>query len=95
MGGALPVVLHTLLTSLRAASRAARRISLRTPCALPARRLGHLPARARRISLRAARRNPFISQRLAATGFTVEATGAATLTRTITADLARWRAGAT
>ena len=42
-------------------------------------------------TLRATLREPSIAQRLAATGFTVEATDAATLTRTITADLARWR----
>ncbi|MBC7433277.1 MAG: hypothetical protein H7345_14540 [Rubritepida sp.] len=32
-----------------------------------------------------------IAHRLAATGFTAEAPNAATLTRSITADMARWR----
>lgn len=42
-------------------------------------------------TLRTTLRNPEIAARLAATGFTVEATDAATLSRTIHADLARWR----
>jgi len=42
-------------------------------------------------TLRATLRDPTIAQRLAATGFTVEASDAATLTRTISTDLARWR----
>ena len=42
-------------------------------------------------ALRDALRNPLIAQRLAATGFAVEATDAATLQTTILADLGRWR----
>jgi tripartite-type tricarboxylate transporter receptor subunit TctC len=42
-------------------------------------------------TLRTTLRNPEIAARLAATGFTVEATDGASLSRTITADLARWR----
>ena len=42
-------------------------------------------------ALRSTLRDPTIAQRLSATGFAVEATDAATLTRIITADLARWR----
>ncbi|WPB86724.1 Bug family tripartite tricarboxylate transporter substrate binding protein [Sediminicoccus rosea] len=57
-----------------------------TPRGLPA------PLQARmEETLRTTLRNPEIAARLAATGFTVEATDAATLSRTISADLARWR----
>ncbi len=42
-------------------------------------------------TLRTTLRDPSIAQRLAATGFTVEATDPAALIQTITADLARWR----
>lgn len=42
-------------------------------------------------ALRTTLRNPEIAARLAATGFTVQATDSATLSRTINADLARWR----
>lgn len=42
-------------------------------------------------TLRTTLRNPEIAARLAAAGFTVQATDAATLSRTINADLARWR----
>jgi tripartite-type tricarboxylate transporter receptor subunit TctC len=41
-------------------------------------------------SLRDALRNPEIATRLAATGFTVEATDGAALSATIAADLTRW-----
>lgn len=41
--------------------------------------------------LRSTLRDPSIAQRLAATGFSVEATDAATLARVMAADLARWR----
>ncbi len=42
-------------------------------------------------TLRTTLRNPEIAARLAATGFTVEATDGATLSRIISADLIRWR----
>ncbi|UPY35718.1 tripartite tricarboxylate transporter substrate binding protein [Sediminicoccus sp. KRV36] len=42
-------------------------------------------------TLRTTLRNPEIAARLAATGFTVEATDGAALARIITADLTRWR----
>lgn len=54
---------------------------------------GMAPALQSRVqeALRTALRDPQIAQRLAATGFAVEATDGATLQATIAGDLARWR----
>lgn len=54
---------------------------------------GMAPALQARVqeALRTALRDPQIAQRLAATGFAVEATDGATLQSTIVGDLARWR----
>ncbi len=54
---------------------------------------GMAPAFAEQVGgmLRTTLRDPSIAQRLAATGFAVEATDGATLARTIAADTARWR----